>query len=382
MEIIENILYYVIPFIVLLGVLVFVHELGHFVVARMLGVKVDEFSLGFGKELCGKTDKKGTRWKVCAIPLGGYCKFFGDEDAASASESEKLKSLSESEKKHVFQLMPPSLRSLIAFAGPAANYVFAVLVFAVIFFTLGKMTFPPIVGEVIPNGAAYKAGILKNDRILEINGHKINDFNDIRYEVDLAVDGNVSVKLLRNGAEKELSFNLEKLDGAASDENSVDAEIAQKPMLGIKSVNVVEVDYAPLGIGEAFYEAGVETWDITTATLRGVAQMITGKRSGDEVGGIIRIAEMSGDITKQSGIIDFIVFMALLSINLGLINLFPIPLLDGGHIVICLIEMVTRREMGAKVKDALFKTGFALIMALMIFATWNDIARLINRWFA
>ena len=377
MEIISNILYYIVPFVVLLGVLVFVHELGHFLVARALGVKVDEFSLGFGKELWGRNDKKGTRWKVCAVPLGGYCKFFGDEDASSVAESEKLNSLSDEEKKHVFQLMPPSRRILIALAGPAANYLFAILIFAAIFWSFGKMTFPPVVGEVISGGAAEKAGILKDDRILEINGKKINDFNDIRYEVDLAVDGKVEVVVQRGDAVKTLNFVLEKID-ASEGENSENV----RPMLGIKSVNVVEVDYAPLGIGEAFYEAGVETWDITTATLRGVAQMITGKRSGDEVGGIIRIAEMSGDITKQSGIIDFIVFMALLSINLGLINLFPIPLLDGGHIVICLIEMVTRREMGAKVKDALFKTGFALIMALMIFATWNDIARLINRWFA
>lgn len=378
MEVIENILYYVVPFIVLLGILVFVHELGHFLVARMLGVKVDEFSLGFGKELWGKFDSKGTRWKICAIPLGGYCKFFGDEDAASVSESDKLNSLSEDEKKHVFQLMPPSLRVLIAFAGPAANYVFAILVFAAIFFSFGKMTYPPVVGDVVVDGAAYKAGVLKGDRILEINGHEIKDFNDIRYEVDLAVDGNVNVKLLRNGEEKTLSFDLINM----TDTDTLDGQALERPMLGIKSVSNIELSHESLSLFEALRDATIETWDITVATLRGVGQMISGKRSGDDVGGIIRIAEMSGDITKQNGILDFIVFMALLSINLGLINLFPIPLLDGGHIVICLVEMVTRREMGTRLKDLLFKTGFALIMALMIFATWNDIARLINRWFA
>lgn len=378
MEVIENILYYVVPFIVLLGILVFVHELGHFLVARMLGVRVDEFSLGFGKELWGKFDSKGTRWKICAIPLGGYCKFFGDEDAASVSESDKLNSLSEDEKKHVFQLMPPSLRVLIAFAGPAANYVFAILVFAAIFFSFGKMTYPPVVGDVVVDGAAYKAGVLKGDRILEINGHEIKDFNDIRYEVDLAVDGNVNVKLLRNGEEKTLSFDLINM----TDTDTLDGQALERPMLGIKSVSNIELSHESLSLFEALRDATIETWDITVATLRGVGQMISGKRSGDDVGGIIRIAEMSGDITKQNGILDFIVFMALLSINLGLINLFPIPLLDGGHIVICLVEMVTRREMGTRLKDLLFKTGFALIMALMIFATWNDIARLINRWFA
>lgn len=377
MEIISNILYYVVPFLVLLGILVFVHELGHFLVARAGGVKVDEFSIGFGKELWGRTDKKGTHWKVCAIPLGGYCKFYGDEDAASVSESEKLKDISEEEKKHIFQFLAPSKRMLIALAGPGANYLFAILIFTLIFWGFGRMTFPPVVGEVIPDSAAAKAGILKNDRILEINGHEIKDFNGIRYEVDLAVDGEVEVKLLRDGQEKVLNFPLEVIEVT-----EYNGTVSKRAMLGVKSVNVVELDDTDLSLWEALRDASIETWDITSATLRGVGQMLTGERGGDDVGGIIRIAEMSGDITKQNGIFDFVVFMALLSINLGLINLFPIPLLDGGHIVICLVEMVTRREMSVRVKDMLFRTGFALIMALMIFATWNDIVRLVNRWFA
>lgn len=377
MEIISNILYYVVPFFVLLGILVFVHELGHFLVARAGGVKVDEFSIGFGKELWGRTDKKGTHWKVCAIPLGGYCKFYGDEDAASVSESEKLKDISEEEKKHIFQFLAPSKRMLIALAGPGANYLFAILIFTLIFWGFGRMTFPPVVGEVIPDSAAAKAGILKNDRILEINGHEIKDFNGIRYEVDLAVDGKVEVKLLRDGQEKVLNFPLEVIEVT-----EYNGTVSKRAMLGVKSVNVVELDDTDLSLWEALRDASIETWDITSATLRGVGQMLTGERGGDDVGGIIRIAEMSGDITKQNGIFDFVVFMALLSINLGLINLFPIPLLDGGHIVICLVEMVTRREMSVRVKDMLFRTGFALIMALMIFATWNDIVRLVNRWFA
>ena len=377
MEIISNILYYVVPFLVLLGILVFVHELGHFLVARAGGVKVDEFSIGFGKELWGRTDKKGTHWKVCAIPLGGYCKFYGDEDAASVSESEKLKDISEEEKKHIFQFLAPSKRMLIALAGPGANYLFAILIFMLIFWGFGRMTFPPVVGEVIPDSAAAKAGILKNDRILEINGHEIKDFNGIRYEVDLAVDGKVEVKLLRDGQEKVLNFPLEVIEVT-----EYNGTVSKRAMLGVKSVNVVELDDTDLSLWEALRDASIETWDITSATLRGVGQMLTGERGGDDVGGIIRIAEMSGDITKQNGIFDFVVFMALLSINLGLINLFPIPLLDGGHIVICLVEMVTRREMSVRVKDMLFRTGFALIMALMIFATWNDIVRLVNRWFA
>lgn len=372
-----NMAYYVLPFLVLLGILVFVHELGHFWVARLLGVKVDEFSIGFGKELWGRTDRKGTHWKIAAVPLGGYCKFFGDEDAASAAESEKLKDLSEEEKKHVFQFLPPFKKILIAVAGPAANYLFAVLVFTSIFMALGKMDFPPVVGSVIKGSAAEQGGIQANDRILTINGHKINNFKDINYEVTLAVDGKADVVLLRDGTEKEISLNLVPVEMKNSDGTTT-----SQVMLGIKSLSIMEVDHERLGFFAALHDASVETADITMATLRGVGQMITGKRGGEDVGGIIRIAEMSGDITKQNGILDFVVFMALLSINLGLINLFPIPMLDGGHIVINLIELVTRRELGVKFKEILFKTGFALIMALMIFATWNDVVRLINRWFA
>lgn len=372
-----NMAYYVLPFLVLLGILVFVHELGHFWVARLLGVKVDEFSIGFGKELWGLTDRKGTHWKIAAVPLGGYCKFFGDEDAASAAESEKLKDLSDEEKKHVFQFLPPFKKILIAVAGPAANYLFAVLVFTSIFMALGKMDFPPVVGSVIKGSAAEQGGIRANDRILTINGHKINNFKDINYEVTLAVDGKADVVLLRDGTEKEISLNLVPVEMKNSDGTTT-----SQVMLGIKSLSIMEVDHERLGFFAALHDASVETADITMATLRGVGQMITGKRGGEDVGGIIRIAEMSGDITKQNGILDFVVFMALLSINLGLINLFPIPMLDGGHIVINLIELVTRRELGVKFKEILFKTGFALIMALMIFATWNDVVRLINRWFA
>lgn len=372
-----NMAYYVLPFLVLLGILVFVHELGHFWVARLLGVKVDEFSIGFGKELWGRTDRKGTHWKIAAVPLGGYCKFFGDEDAASAAESEKLKDLSDEEKKHVFQFLPPFKKILIAVAGPAANYLFAILVFTSIFMALGKMDFPPVVGSVIKGSAAEQGGIQANDRILTINGHKINNFKDINYEVTLAVDGKADVVLLRDGTEKEISLNLVPVEMKNSDGTTT-----SQVMLGVKSLSIMEVDHERLGFFAALHDASVETADITMATLRGVGQMITGKRGGEDVGGIIRIAEMSGDITKQNGILDFVVFMALLSINLGLINLFPIPMLDGGHIVINLIELVTRRELGVKFKEILFKTGFALIMALMIFATWNDVVRLINRWFA
>ena len=350
-----NAVYYVVPFVVVLGILVFVHELGPFAVARMCGVKVDVFSIGFGKELWGRRDRQGTYWKIAAVPLGGYCQFLGDDDASSAGDG-KASELSEEEKKFTFQYQSPTKKLVIALAGPMSNYLFAILIFAGIFFFLGKINFPPVVGEVFENSAAAKAGIVANDRILTINGNKIDSFDD---------------------RETRLQFPLTEMEVPEAN-----GEMTKRPMLGVKSVNVIELDHEKLSLPQSLKEAFLEAWNVTEATLRGVGQMVTGERSGEEIGGIIRIAEMSGDISKQNGILDLVVFMALLSINLGLINLFPIPVLDGGHIVIYLAEIAVGKEINTQIKDALFKVGFSLIIALMIFATWNDFVRLFHRWFA
>lgn len=376
-----DIFYYLVPFVVLLGILVFVHELGHFLVAKFVGVKVEEFSLGFGKELWGFNDRSGTRWKVCAIPLGGYVKMFGDADAASATESEEVKSLSEEDLKKTFTAQPPSKKLAITLAGPAANYLFAIAIFTTIFFFLGRLTFPPIIGEVLEGGAAQAAGIMKNDRVLEINGKKIDTFADLQREVDLSVDKKADVVIQRGEEVLNIHVTLKELEVPTSEYDSENAPKQQKLLLGVRSVNAVELDKKELSFFESVKEACSETWDITTATLRGVGQMLTGKRAPDDVGGVIRIAEMSGDISKERGLIDFTVFMALLSINLGLINLFPIPVLDGGQAVISVIEMIARREIGEKIKEYMFRFGFGVIMALVVFATWNDLVHLFKRIF-
>ena len=373
---IVNAFYYVVPFIVLLGVLVFVHEFGHFIIARLCGVKVTDFAIGFGKQLCGFTDKHGTNWKICAIPLGGYCQFLGDSNGASAGEDDEIiSSLTDEEKKEAFAFQNPWKKLAIVLGGPGFNYLFAILVFAIMFITLGKFTFPPVVGDVIPEGAAYEAGIQTGDRITEINGKKIKTFSDISTEIALITDGKANIKLIRNEETLEFSVNLKPLE---VEENGT---TTKRPMLGIKSQSSIELDNEKLSVPQAFVEATSETWRITVGTLRGVKQMIVGDRGTEDLGGILRIAEMSGDISKKNGLVDFIAFMALLSINLGLINLFPIPVLDGGHVVIFLVEIVTRREINPKVKEFLFKCGFALLIALMIFATWNDIVHLFKRWF-
>lgn len=373
---IVNAFYYVVPFIVLLGVLVFVHEFGHFIIARLCGVKVTDFAIGFGKQLCGFTDKHGTNWKICAIPLGGYCQFLGDSNGASAGENDEvISSLTEEEKKEAFAFQNPWKKLAIVLGGPGFNYLFAILVFALMFITLGKFTFPPVVGDVIPEGAAYEAGIKTGDRITEINGKKIKTFSDISTEIALITDGKANIKLIRNEENLEFSVNLKPLE---VEENGTKTK---RPMLGIKSQSSIELDNEKLSVAQAFVEATSETWRITVGTLRGVKQMIVGDRGTEDLGGILRIAEMSGDISKKNGLVDFIAFMALLSINLGLINLFPIPVLDGGHVVIFLVEIITRKEINPKVKEFLFKCGFALLIALMLFATWNDIVHLFKRWF-
>lgn len=376
MEWLINAVYYVVPFIVLLGVLIFVHELGHYLMAKFTGVKVDEFSIGFGKKLWGFTDRSGTEWKICAIPLGGYCKFLGDGDAASSTDESA--SVAEEDKKYAFAFQNPFKKLAIVIAGPAANYVFAILVFAGVFFFLGKVDFPAVVGEVIKGGAAEQAGVLAGDRILKVNGKAVNSFAEVRQEVDMNTAEKVSLEIKRGEQLITLSFPLKVIPL----EEEVNQPAEPKAMLGIRSVNIVEVQPSQISLAAAFRDATLETWRITEMTLRGVGQMITGKRDADEVGGIIRIAEMSGDISKQSGFLDLLIFAALLSINLGLINLFPIPLLDGGHVVIYLIEIVTGKELNETVKDYVFKFGLFLIISLMVFATYNDFARLFHRWFS
>ena len=377
MEWLINIVYYVVPFLILLGILVFVHEFGHFIVARKSGVAVSAFSIGFGKELWSKTDKQGTVWKISAIPLGGYCQFLGDADASSSTSDVDLSKYSEEEQKHLFFTQKPEKKLLIAFAGPLFNYLFAFVVYFGLFFFLGSYDIPPVVSGVIENSPAERAGIMVDDQILEINGTKIEHWNDISKEVSAAIDS-VQLKIQRNEEILEMNVPLEVID-YAFDENE---EPIKRKMLGIKGdaqyFHVVKDNFH---FGSSVVRAATEIYNITDLTLRGVGQMLLGKRSGEDVGGIIRIAEMSGDISKKRGLWNFLSFMALLSVNLGLINLFPIPLLDGGHVIIYLLEIISRRELNAKIKDYLFKVGLGLILFLMVFATWNDVRHLFTRWF-
>lgn len=377
MEWILNIIHYVIPFLVLLGVLVFVHEFGHFIVARSLGVSVSAFSIGFGKELWSRTDKKGTVWKISAIPLGGYCQFLGDADESSSTSDVDLSKYTEEEQKHLFATQTPYKKLAIAIAGPLFNYLFAFITFFGLFYFVGSYDIPPVVSEVIKESPAEKAGIITGDKILEINGNEINDWSDISKEVSIAID-NVNMKIERNSEEITVTVPLVDMEYAFDESEKP----VKRRMIGIKGeAKQFKIIKDNFNFGASVKKAAEEVYNVTDMTLRGVGQMITGERSGEDVGGIIRIAEMSGDISRTRGILDFLYFMALLSINLGLINLFPIPVLDGGHVVIYLLEIVSRRELNTKFRDYLFKIGLGFILFLMVFATWNDIKHLITRWF-
>ncbi len=369
-----NILYYVVPFLVVLGILVFVHEFGHYLVAKLCGVKVEEFSLGFGKMLWGKRDKSGTLWKISAVPLGGYCKFLGDGDASSASN--KADELSEEDKKYAFAYQNPFKKLAIVIGGPGFNYLFAILVFFGIFTIVGKMEFPPVIGTVVENSAAQEAGILPQDRILSVDGRDVNTFQEFRQEIEMNTSGIAAIKLKRGDKVMNIDVHLKFIEDEKSGVKST------RPMVGVTSVNLVEISPTKMSVIEAAKEALSETWRITEVTLRGVAQMLSGTRGTEDLGGIVRIAEMSGDISKTKSWIDLLVFTALLSINLGLINLFPIPLLDGGHVVIFIIEILLGREINEKAKEYVFRFGFGLLIALMLFATYNDIIHLIKRWFS
>lgn len=463
MSMIINIIYYIVPFIVLLGILVFVHEFGHFIVARMLGVKVVAFSIGFGKKLWSKTDGKGTNWQIAAIPLGGYCQFLGDADASSSTVDKTLSELSDEEKKGAFALQKTWKKILIVVAGPLFNYLFAALLFIGIFWLYGKMVYPPVVGEVMAGSAAEKAGIAAGDTIVSVDGKEVTDFMDLSNEIQLAKNMPVKIlverkqtvelqpeicdvcgkdskmkiigistqeqteqnsgvlqienvlpdspaqkaglqkgDILLSADEQSLGKFTDLQQYVASHQNEMiklkysrrillnvylqetaldeDASMPRRQMLGVKSVPELTVA-EEYGFGKAFTAGLKETYDITAVTLRGVWQMVTGTRSGEDVGGIIRIAELSGDVSKHGGLLGFFYFMALISVNLGLINLFPIPVLDGGNLVIFLIELCIGRELKPNIKDYIFKFGILIVLALMVYATWNDIIHLIGRIF-
>lgn len=364
---IDTIWNYVVPFLVILTVVVFVHELGHYLIARLNGVRVEVFSIGFGRELAGWTDRLGTRWKVSWIPLGGYVKFFGDESAAS-TPAQGLDELGAAERARSFHHKRLGQRASIVVAGPAANLLFAVAVYTVLFMTFGQVFAPPVIEEVMPDSAAAEAKFRPGDRIVEINGSAISRFAEIQQFVRMSPERRLSVVVLRDGAEVELSV-VPKLT-RITDNFGREREIG---MLGVTRSGGVElIRHDPM---TAVVLAFDQTARVVTLTLDYVGQVIIGARSGDDIGGPIGIARMSGEVF-QVNFAAVLSFVAVLSISLGLINLFPIPLLDGGHLLFYAIEAVRGKPLGEKSQEYGFRIGLALVLSLMLYATWNDLSNI------
>ena len=354
----------IIATLVLLTIVVFFHELGHFWVARRCGVHVDVFSVGFGRELFGFTDRKGTRWKFSTIPLGGYVKMKGQSDTEGV-EVQDAASVSAEDRATSFLYKPLWQKAAIVFAGPAANYILAVVIFTALFATLGRPFTPPIVAAVESGSAAETGGLLPGDRILNVAGYDIDDFNRIRQVLQIDVGETVEIVVDRNGQKVTLAIKPEirEFEDRFGKKHNL-------RVLGVSSTSETEV--VQYGLLESVKAAVADTADTTATILKTVGQMIMGTRPSSEIGGILRIGEMAGQ-QAQVGLLNFIEFAALISINLGLVNLFPIPLLDGGHLAFFGIEAIRGKPLSQRVQDVALKIGLAAVLSLMLFATWNDL---------
>ena len=354
-----------IPFLVILTALVFVHELGHYLVARWNGVRVEIFSIGFGPEIFGWTDKAGTRWKFSLIPLGGYVKMFGDANAASMP-SEDNSSLSEAERAVAFPCKRLSQRTWIVAAGPIANFLFAIVILAGLFSVVGQPFTPAVVGQVVPGSAAEAAGFEPGDKITAVNGQGVARFEELQRIVGLRPEERLEITLLRDGQEMQLIATPERVET----ENSL-GEKQEIGRIGIQRSGSEFTRHDPL---TAVWQATRETISIINNTFTALGQIIRGDRGADELGGPIRIAQLSGQVAEH-GIPQAIFFAAVLSINLGLINLFPVPMLDGGHLLFYAIEALRGRPLGERAQEYGFRIGLALVLTLMVFVTWNDLLR-------
>lgn len=369
MEFLSSVPSYVIPFLLVLSVLVFVHEFGHYIVARWCGVRVEVFSIGFGRELFGVNDRHGTRWKFCLIPLGGYVQMFGDADpTSSTTDHEKVAGLSTPEKQVAFFYKPVWQRAAIVFAGPAINFLYAIIVMAGLFATQGQIYAPAEIGGLMDGGAAARAGFQIGDRIVSINGKKVERFQELQREVTINMGTDIDFVVQRN--KKTVSIT------ARPDVITQQDNFGFKHMVGrMGIVSLGKTAIKQHSIPSAIGAAVTETWSISVATLRAIGQMISGVRSAEELGGVIRIGAYAKEFS-DAGILSLLMFSALISVNLGLINLFPIPLLDGGHLVFYAYEAVFGKPMNERVRNIGVRLGYMLVIALMVFATLNDLIQL------
>ena len=354
---------YVAAFLLLLGPLVFIHEFGHYIAGRWFGVKAEEFSVGFGGEIAGFTDKRGTRWRFNWLPLGGYVKFAGDMNPASQPTAEWLE-LPPEERAKTFQAKPLWQRAIIVAAGPFINLALAVLILAGFAFAYGQSTTPPVIGEVVAGSAAQQAGLRTGDRVIEIGGKSIERFDDLRLYAALRPNETVSVDIVRGGQPATLPLTI----GTAT----IDDGSGNLQRMGRIGIGPAEPVWEPVGLLEAPGVGVRRTGEIIGMMVDTIGQIITGKRSVKEMGGPLKIAQVSGQ-QLALGWPEFVSLLALISINLGFINLLPVPVLDGGHLMFYAIEAVRRRPASPQAMEWAYRGGLAAILALMVLVTVNDL---------
>jgi regulator of sigma E protease len=368
-----NMLSILLPFLFVLTVVVFIHELGHFLVARWCGVKVKAFSIGFGREIFGFYDRHGTRWRFAWIPLGGYVKFLDDENSASVPSKSALDNLSAAEREGAFQTKSLAARSAIVVAGPFANFLLAIVIFSVTYAVMGVHGTPPRVSELIPGEPAAVAGFQPGDLILSIDGQPIETFADMQRVVATSPDQELTFEVQRGNTILTLRATPARREISDRFGNKL-----RQGMIGIKRDPNPEWVYKRYGPVDSVVLGVRDTFFIVTRTLAYLADVITGRESADQMRGPIGIAEISGQVAT-AGFVALLNLTAVLSVSIGLINLFPIPLLDGGHLLFYLIEAVRRRPLSERTQEIGFRIGLAVVLMLMMFATWNDLGTL-RRW--
>ena len=360
---------YILPFIALIVVVVFIHEYGHYYFAKRYGVGVTDFSIGFGKEMFGWNDKSGTRWKVCVIPLGGYVKFFGDRNVYSQADNDKIiKEYSKEDQDKLFVLKPLYQRALIVFGGPLANFLLAILIFFSVYTFAGKDFTPAVINEVQKDSPAMVAGLKDNDIVVSIDGNEVTSIMDVSKYIMMSTDEFINFTV--NRFDQDLTFRVKP--NIVEGEDNLGNKISKR-MVGIKlGAYNNEVNHVKLGPTKALFYAVNEVYYVSTSSLKYIGSMLTGNADTSQLGGPIRIAKISGQVA-EFGILPFISLMAYISISLGLINLFPIPMLDGGHLMFYGIEKVLGRPLSQKTQEGFFRIGMFLLLSLMFFTTFNDL---------
>jgi regulator of sigma E protease len=362
---------YVVPFLFVLTIVVFFHELGHFLMARACGIRILVFSIGFGPEIAGFNDRYGTRWKISAVPLGGYVKFFGDDNAASVPDKAAAAAMTEAEKKDSFIFQPVRSRAAVVAAGPIANFVLAIAIFAIIFTTVGRQTTSARVDSVQAGSAAQVAGFQPGDLVLTINGEKIESFSDMQRIVSINAGEPLTIEVDRGGVQMALKAvpQLKELKDNFGN-------VHKLGVLGIsRSMAPGDIKTEKVGPLRGIVMGAQETWFVVDRTMAYIAGVFAGREAADQLGGPIRIAQVSGQVAT-AGFAALFHLTAVLSVSIGLLNLFPIPLLDGGHLLFYVIEAIRGRPLSERAQEFGFRIGLAIVVMLMIFATFNDILHL------